>query len=114
MPGVPAQGMAMPGVPAAGGYPAQPYGAYQGAFPAGQAQDPMWGYFTAIAGQVRAASYTVFSVPLCCSCSKHKYYVRMVKLMLKNFKGASPRPESAAPTIVSTKIVEGFLGLANQ
>lgn len=60
MPGVPAQGMAMPGVPAAGGYPAQPYGAYQGTFPASPAQDPMWGYFTAIAGQVRAASYTVF------------------------------------------------------
>ncbi|XP_077055368.1 sorcin [Siphateles boraxobius] len=51
MPGVPAHGMAMPGVPAAGGYPAQPYGAYQGSFPASPAQDPMWGYFTAIAGQ---------------------------------------------------------------
>jgi len=33
----------------------------------------------------------------------------MVKLMLKNFKGASPRLESAAPTIVSANIVEGFL-----
>lgn len=58
MPGVPAQGMAMPGMPAAGGYPAQQaYGAYQGSFPASPAQDPMWGYFTAIAGQVRAAGY---------------------------------------------------------
>ncbi|XP_016107799.1 grancalcin-like [Sinocyclocheilus grahami] len=51
MPGVPAQGMAMPGVPAAGGYPAQSYGGYPGAFPAPSAQDPMWRYFTAIAGQ---------------------------------------------------------------
>ncbi|XP_056315662.1 grancalcin [Danio aesculapii] len=42
---------AMPGVPAAGGYPGQPYGGYPGSFPAAPAQDPMWGYFTAIAGQ---------------------------------------------------------------
>ncbi|XP_055068250.2 sorcin [Misgurnus anguillicaudatus] len=55
MPGVPAQGMAMPGAPAgipqAGGYPPQPYGGYPGTFPAPPAQDPMLGYFTAIAGQ---------------------------------------------------------------
>ncbi|XP_057194962.1 grancalcin isoform X1 [Triplophysa rosa] len=55
MPGVPAQGMPMPGVPAgipaAGGYPGQPYGGYPGSFPAPPVQDPMWGYFTAIAGQ---------------------------------------------------------------
>ncbi|KTF81597.1 hypothetical protein cypCar_00028718 [Cyprinus carpio] len=51
MPGVPAQGMAMPGLPAAGGYPAQPYGGYPGTFPAPSTQDPMWGYFTAVAGQ---------------------------------------------------------------
>ncbi|XP_016364485.1 sorcin isoform X1 [Sinocyclocheilus rhinocerous] len=51
MPGVPAQGMAMPGVPAAGGYPAQPYAGYPGTFSAPPTQDPMWGYFTAVAGQ---------------------------------------------------------------
>ncbi|XP_065096170.1 sorcin [Paramisgurnus dabryanus] len=55
MPGVPGQGMAMPGAPAgipqAGGYPSQPYGGYPGTFPAPPAQDPMLGYFTAIAGQ---------------------------------------------------------------
>lgn len=59
MPGVPAQGMAMPGLPAAGGYPAQPYGGYPGTFPAPSTQDPMWGYFTAVAGQVRAACVNV-------------------------------------------------------
>ncbi|KTF72762.1 hypothetical protein cypCar_00036565 [Cyprinus carpio] len=63
MPGVPAQGMAMPGVPAAGGYPAQPYGGYPGAFPA---QDPMWGYFTAIAGQVSKLLFPpAFSLETC-------------------------------------------------
>ncbi|XP_026069844.1 sorcin-like [Carassius auratus] len=51
MPGVPAQGMAMPGHPAAGGYPAQQYAGYPGTFPAPSTQDPMWGYFTAVAGQ---------------------------------------------------------------
>ncbi|KAI2663372.1 Grancalcin [Labeo rohita] len=50
MPGMPAQGMGMPGVPAAGGYPGQPFGGFPG-FSAPPAQDPMWGYFTAIAGQ---------------------------------------------------------------
>ncbi len=30
-------------------------GGYPGAFPAPPTQDPMWGYFTAVAGQVRAA-----------------------------------------------------------
>uniref|UniRef100_A0A673HM98 Grancalcin-like n=1 Tax=Sinocyclocheilus rhinocerous TaxID=307959 RepID=A0A673HM98_9TELE len=59
MPGVPAQGMAMPGVPAAGGYPAQPYAGYPGTFSAPPTQDPMWGYFTAVAGQVRAACVNV-------------------------------------------------------
>uniref|UniRef100_A0A673HMT4 EF-hand domain-containing protein n=1 Tax=Sinocyclocheilus rhinocerous TaxID=307959 RepID=A0A673HMT4_9TELE len=43
--------MAMPGVPAAGGYPAQPYAGYPGTFSAPPTQDPMWGYFTAVAGQ---------------------------------------------------------------
>uniref|UniRef100_A0A673HJ13 Grancalcin-like n=1 Tax=Sinocyclocheilus rhinocerous TaxID=307959 RepID=A0A673HJ13_9TELE len=39
------------GVPAAGGYPAQPYAGYPGTFSAPPTQDPMWGYFTAVAGQ---------------------------------------------------------------
>ncbi|KAA0713204.1 Grancalcin [Triplophysa tibetana] len=55
MQGVPAQGMPMPGMPAGippgGGYPGQPYGGFPGSFPAPPVQDPMWGYFTAIAGQ---------------------------------------------------------------
>ena len=60
MPGMPQQGMAMGG-PMAGhmggpppaGYP-QYGGGYPGTFGAPQQQaDPMYGYFTAIAGQVR-------------------------------------------------------------
>lgn len=61
MPGVPAQGMPMPGMPAGippgGGYPGQPYGGFPGSFPAPPVQDPMWGYFTAIAGQVGAKQF---------------------------------------------------------
>ncbi|KAK2857626.1 hypothetical protein Q7C36_005545 [Tachysurus vachellii] len=38
------------GGPHPGSYPPQ-YGAYPGSFGAPPAQDPMWGYFTAIAGQ---------------------------------------------------------------
>lgn len=55
MPGMPGQGM--PGMPMGGppgGYPPQPggYGGYPGAYGAPPpATDPMWGYFTAIAGQ---------------------------------------------------------------
>lgn len=67
MPGMPPQGMPggnmggpMPGPmggpmgagPPQGGY--GPYGGYPGGYgaPAPAANDPMWGYFTAIAGQV--------------------------------------------------------------
>lgn len=32
-----------------------------------------------------------------------KLYYRMVKLMLKNSRGASPRLESVVPTLVSTQ-----------
>ncbi|XP_072539822.1 grancalcin [Salminus brasiliensis] len=49
MPGMPMQGAPM-GAPLARGYPPQ-YGAYPGTFAAPPAQDPMWSYFTAIAGQ---------------------------------------------------------------
>lgn len=50
MPGMPQQGMPMGGPPP-GGY-AQYGGGYPGTFGAPQqAADPMWGYFTAIAGQ---------------------------------------------------------------
>lgn len=42
----------MMGGPAQGGFPAQ-YGGYPGTFAPAPTQDPMWGYFTAIAGQVR-------------------------------------------------------------
>lgn len=74
MPGMPAQGMPMQGMPGGhpmgghmpghmggpmGGPPAQGgYAAYGGGYPgtygapAPAANDPMWGYFTAIAGQV--------------------------------------------------------------
>ncbi|KAI4880655.1 hypothetical protein NFI96_013441 [Prochilodus magdalenae] len=48
MPGMPMAGAPMGG-PQAGAYPPQ-YGAYPGTF-APPSQDPMWGYFTAIAGQ---------------------------------------------------------------
>lgn len=44
MPGVPMNG------PPPGSFPPQ-YGAYTGSFGAPSAQDPMWGYFIAIAGQ---------------------------------------------------------------
>lgn len=54
MPGMPPQGMPMGGPPG-GGYPPQA-GAYPGTFAPPPAQDPMWGYFTAIAGQVSGAS----------------------------------------------------------
>ncbi|XP_066520204.1 grancalcin [Hoplias malabaricus] len=49
MPGMPMAGVPMGGPPG-GGFPPQ-YGAYPGTFGAPPAQDPMWGYFTAIAGQ---------------------------------------------------------------
>ncbi|XP_030637233.1 grancalcin [Chanos chanos] len=51
MPGAPPQGMpGMPnGAPMAGGYP--PYGGFPGTFAPPPVSDPMWGYFTAIAGQ---------------------------------------------------------------
>lgn len=65
MPGMPPQGM--PGAPMGGSMPGPPmggpppqggygsYGGYPGTYgaPAPAANDPMWGYFTAIAGQVR-------------------------------------------------------------
>ncbi len=118
MPGIPAQGMAMPGVPAAGGYPGQQYGGYPGAFPAPPTQDPMWGYFTAVAGQVRAACVNVDKMYFRSSHVVHVVFVdcfiRMVKLMLKNFKGASPSLESVAPILVSTERVEIEIAVPNK
>ncbi|XP_036425720.1 grancalcin [Colossoma macropomum] len=49
MPGMPMAGAPMGGPPM-GGYPPQ-FGAFPGSTFAAPAQDPMWGYFTAIAGQ---------------------------------------------------------------
>lgn len=47
------------GGPPPGSYQTQ-YAAYPGTFSAPPAQDPMWGYFTAIAGQVRLESVELF------------------------------------------------------
>ncbi|XP_015214410.1 sorcin isoform X1 [Lepisosteus oculatus] len=53
MPGVPGHGIPMPGGqmggPQMGGYPG--YGGFPGNFGAAPVNDPLWGYFTAIAGQ---------------------------------------------------------------
>lgn len=49
----------MMGGPPPGSFPHQ-HGGYPGAFGAPAAQDPMWGYFTAIAGQVRLKSAKLF------------------------------------------------------
>lgn len=73
MPGAPMPGGHMPGqmfgqmggAPPQGGY--APYGGgYPGAYgaPPPAANDPMWGYFTAIAGQVCASSPGLFSLRL--------------------------------------------------
>ncbi|MGH0163418.1 UNVERIFIED_CONTAM: hypothetical protein FKN15_004454, partial [Acipenser sinensis] len=47
MPGAPTHGMQMVAGP--GGY--QAYGAYPGSFSGAPVNDPMWSYFTAVAGQ---------------------------------------------------------------
>lgn len=54
MGGGPMGGGPMGGAPAPGGYAPYGGGGYSGGFgaPAPAANDPMWGYFTAIAGQV--------------------------------------------------------------
>lgn len=50
----------MGGVPMGGAPPQAGYPAYGGAFgqPAPAANDPMWGYFTSIAGQVRPVDFS--------------------------------------------------------
>lgn len=56
------------GGPHPGSYPPQ-YGAYPGSFGAPPAQDPMWGYFTAIAGQVRLNT-AYYSELFCVVCTE--------------------------------------------
>lgn len=51
-------GVPMGGAPPQAGYPA--YGGAPGAFGQPAANDPMWGYFTSIAGQVRLFDFHSF------------------------------------------------------